>query len=507
MSFVERHPTGVTIAVFAALAIGLSLAPVPEWARPLDFLQEENVGDAMIARILARPESMPKAAAGYGEHGAAELPDEGLAAAETPEHTDELMPSADRPTWKKPERKHFDTYAASLGLKAAPVELPCAEGDAKDCRRHALDRFFEKLAAAEAQKPGAVARIVHYGDSLIASDKITDLVRVRLQERFGSAGKGFLLVKRFNTFQKGHRTGEGTPGWALEVITQSEAELKDRYFGYSGASFTAEKAGEESVFTGLGTNTRAEVHYLAQPSGGGLELLLDGKSLGTFETKGEAAEAQHHTVTLPPGGEKLVLRATSPGARVFGLVLEADLPGVVYESVGLPGATSEVWLRPEADDFQRQLGVRDPSLIVVMLGGNDGLMLSKGRTTLEAIEKANRELIARLKVAAPHADCLLVSPLEAVRAKADGRMVPKQEVKEIIAMQKRLSTETGCAFWDMYASMGGEGSLKKWIGAGLMLADLIHPKSKGSDLLGEMMAEALMNAYDQRQQASGKEGL
>jgi len=91
---------------------------------------------------------------------------------------------------------------------------------------------------------------------------------------------------------------------------------------------------------------------------------------------------------------------------------------------------------------------------------------------------------------------LIVSPLEAVRATQGGRMTPKPEVAEVIAIQRRVAEERGCGFWSMYRSMGGEGSLARWVEADLMLGDLIHPRSRGSDLLGEMLAEALMRGYD-----------
>jgi lysophospholipase L1-like esterase len=192
-----------------------------------------------------------------------------------------------------------------------------------------------------------------------------------------------------------------------------------------------------------------------------------------------------------------VLESRGAGARVYGVRLEAEgAPGILWSTLGLPGATSAVWLRPDEEEFVRLLGARPPHLAVVMLGGNDGLMLSKGRTTLEAIERDTTRFIRRIRAAAHEADCLVVSPLEAVRAKTGGRLIPKPEVPKVIAVLRRVAEAEGCGFWDMYASMGGKGALKRWVRARLMLGDLIHPRSRGSDLLGEMMAEAIMDAYD-----------
>ncbi len=502
MSLIEKHGTGLTMALFAVVMVGLSLAPGPEWLHPLDFIRDEDPLGALNAKLFSKPEALPRASQGYvagggGQEGAVvedtyvEIEADQANLAEV-----EVIAPAERTPWKMPARPHFDKYAQDLGLKAAPLENPCVQKTGDTCQRYALDRFFRRLADAEDKKPGAVARVVHYGDSLIASDKITDMVRLRLQERYGSAGKGFLLIKKFNSFQRGNRMGEGTGGWILDVITQGL--LRDHYFGYTGASFTAQKAGERSVFKDIGKSRLAEVFYLLQRGGGELQVLADNQVVQTIDAQTNAAvkEAQIAKIELPEGTQTMTLRATKPGARVFGVSLEAQVPGVSYESVGLPGATSDVWLLPEPSDFARQLLARDPVLVVTMLGGNDGLMLSKGRTTAEKLEVATREFVKRVQAAVPDADCLMISPLESVRARTDGRMDPKPEVLQVIAIQKKIASEAGCAFWDMHASMGGEGSLKKWVSAGLMLGDLIHPKSRGSDLLGEMMAEALMTAYD-----------
>lgn len=120
------------------------------------------------------------------------------------------------------------------------------------------------------------------------------------------------------------------------------------------------------------------------------------------------------------------------------------------------------------------------------------------RKTIEQVEKATHDFIKTIKAAAPGADCLVVSPLDGVVAKASGEMKSKPEVAKVIEAQRKVATEEGCAYWDMYSSMGGAGSLEKWFKAGLINPDLIHPRAVAGDVLGEMLAEAIMNAYDSR---------
>src|SRR5687768_12510988 len=60
----------------------------------------------------------------------------------------------------------------------------------------ALDPFYSSLARSDARHEGAITRITHYGDSPITNDGITSTVRRLLQNRFGDAGHGFILIDR-----------------------------------------------------------------------------------------------------------------------------------------------------------------------------------------------------------------------------------------------------------------------------------------------------------------------
>src|SRR5512133_3072502 len=59
-----------------------------------------------------------------------------------------------------------------------------------------LARFYSALERTERREPGAITRIVHYGDSPTTADMITGDVRQMLQKRFGDAGHGFSLVAK-----------------------------------------------------------------------------------------------------------------------------------------------------------------------------------------------------------------------------------------------------------------------------------------------------------------------
>ncbi|HHH10916.1 MAG TPA: hypothetical protein ENK23_02430 [Sorangium sp.] len=106
----------------------------------------------------------------------------------------------------------------------------------------ALDKFFAKLVRVENKEPGAQARILYFGDSIVASDFVTGKLRRMLQDRFGDAGHGYAIV------------ANAWPGWFhIDVARKASAEwgvstcvgpyAKDGLYGLGCASFTAHHPG------------------------------------------------------------------------------------------------------------------------------------------------------------------------------------------------------------------------------------------------------------------------
>jgi lysophospholipase L1-like esterase len=508
LELLRRHATGITIVLFLLTCVVLSVLPLPDWLRPVDALKEEAPITALVQSIFRRAESGPRqsdiAAADFAITDDTEAPVE---VDDAPKPELEVLAPSERPPWKRPNRPKFDSLKDKLKLTVLPVDNFCVKPGSGEggCERRALDRFFDRLHAAAEQRPGATVRMVHYGDSIIASDHITDVVRQRLQERFGSGGKGFLLITRYNARQRRLRTGDGTEGWRADHIAQGK--LPDFYFSYAGASFTAEAAGEETVFKDIGASRKVSIYYLEQPQGGTFEVFADNTPLKTIDTNADAPRAAVAELELPQGTQTMRVRAGAKGIRLFGASLEAGVPGVILESLGVPGTSAEVWLYPDEDGFVRHLRHRDPALVVTMLGGNDARTIHQRRTTIEKVETATRDLVRRIKRAAPESDCLIVSPLDGVQATTGGAMKSKPEVRKVIDVQRKVAEEEGCGFWNLFGSMGGPGSLERWFKANLINPDLIHPRALGGDLLGELMSDALMNAYDEYVAQKGKVGV
>src|SRR5262249_33831680 len=129
----------------------------------------------------------------------------------------------------------------------------------------ALDHFYFALWGSETHEPGAVTRIVHYGDSPTTADLITGDIRAGLQSRYGDAGHGFLRVAK--PWAWSHHTGADVTASGWKMFPASHFETRDGLFGLGGVSFTtAGSARSRIVYTE--PQDRFEVWYLHQRGGG-----------------------------------------------------------------------------------------------------------------------------------------------------------------------------------------------------------------------------------------------
>ncbi len=360
-----------------------------------------------------------------------------------------------------------------------------------------LDKFFAKLAKVDKKEPGAVARIVYYGDSIVASDFVTGQLRRRLQDRFGDAGHGYAII------------ANAWPGWFhIDVARAASAEWRvstcvgpyaqDGFYGLGCASFQSHDKGVWASFATAdldkwGRNVaRFELEYLQQPDGGAIELTVDDKR-EELSTAGDT-KLSWHTIAVADGPHKLTIKSLDEkSSRLFGVRMERDVPGVTLSACGITGARARFLDKQDDAHFAEVLRAAKPDLIVLAFGSNeitDGTMypMDKYRETLSAV-------MEQIEKAVPDSSWMLAGPPDMASSKeSQGHSRPM--VYFIAENEKKLAGERGWAFWDQYRAMGGGGSMWSWIQAGLGSHDMFHPTGQGGTVLGNWEYLALMEAYD-----------
>lgn len=397
--------------------------------------------------------------------------------------------NADHLLMLPPESQRYDAIAASLAAKIVPVEEIFGQGGEAP-----LARFFGRLAELERAGQGNV-RILHLGDSHVAADYITGTARRWLQYRFGDAGRGFVAVDQ--RLEYGGRRLE-RQGWKRTRIV--DPQRPNSIFGFSGMSLESLRKGARVDFQLAPDDNEVAIYYLVHRGGAKVRVLVDERAIAELELRGEARASEAARVDVPPNELEpnkprvLSLIADGPGAVVFGLSFEARKAGVLYDVVGPVGADARSYLSLDPDSFHEQLRALAPDLMILMVGGNDALMIRTGRRTLEEVRVDHEKLIASIKIAVPEADCLVWSPMDAGEL-VDGQIVSRRLVREVRDVQRSVSAKLGCGFWDMYESMGADGSFERWYKIGIMNDDLVHPRALAGELLGHLFATALVKTY------------
>lgn len=246
----SKHTSvGLTLALTLALAVGLSLAPVPEAWRPIPSLARGPVVPQLVALVTTSSAASKRKAVGVepdAERNTPEVPI--LPEEEEPELASAGSTDAGVPL--EPVAPVAQAEADSLGLsglgtatredalrlealrekmEARHVDLEpgCRRQGPSGCEESGLAPFFQALRALDEGRRTVPVRVEHLGDSLIASDHITDVARLRLQERHGSGGKGFLYIDRPTRSGRGTRAGQASAGWEFTRIID-RAPPKDR---------------------------------------------------------------------------------------------------------------------------------------------------------------------------------------------------------------------------------------------------------------------------------------
>jgi lysophospholipase L1-like esterase len=433
-----------------------------------------------------------------------------------------LIPGAERFRLLSPKPVEESTVPAASDSAAAPIgevklvdettdrpelavpSLPPAERTKKppvpidDPSGKALDPFFKSLVAIERKEPGTLVRIVHYGDSLLAVDFVSGTLRRKLQDRFGDAGHGYMPVANpWPGYFHNDVFRRASTEWMVSRVVGPFAG--DQLYGLGGVTLTGYN---RAAWAQYGTSTKTKfgnavsrfgVQYLEQPKGGTFEILIDKKQTITVDTKGDQPALRERVVKVPDGEHQFEVRVAKGPVRAFGTWMERDVPGVVLDSIGIQGGRLRFLDQSNDEHWAQALRMRNPNLVVFEFGLNesaDGFAYP-----LDRYRETTIEVLKQVRKALPNASCLVVALNDVAKRQGAG-LVTAPVVPHLVKIQREVAAEVGCAFFDTYKAMGGNGSMAAWIGRGLGQSDLTHPTTVGADIIGSWVFQALMDAYE-----------
>lgn len=443
----------------------------------------------------------------------------------------DTMSSADSMMYAKLQRElnasvHFDSITGKMTTPTErSIQLPPKNPDA-------LKSLIEGLLVDS--KKGVV-RILHYGDSQLEGDRMTDYVRNRLQSLFGGQGPGIVLPKEPTAGSRNTVRVSHSANIQKKAIYTAKLPAPDDRYGIGGASFVF--TGNTSQFTGWDSMPSSK------DSGRMLSIPRFDESVQTESyiqirnaTRSYRRCRQYTRVRLLYRSENPFLltfksdsftqrkfvqadtglamlewnRPVTQGVRfditkggfpeVYAIALDGDR-GVAVDNFPMRGSSAIGFSKMDHDLYAQQLRKMNVKCVIMQYGINVVPMV---RSDYSYYQKSLARQIRSIQRALPGVSIIVVGPSDMSTNKA-GQMVSYSHITLIRDAMKGAAFETGAAFWDLYEAMGGENSMVSWVDNGLAQKDYTHFSFKGAKYVGEMLFEAILEQLQQYQATKEEE--
>lgn len=361
-----------------------------------------------------------------------------------------------------------------------------------------LKFFYEKLHLMKNDSAQKVS-IVHIGDSHIQADHFSGKVRQNLQIEFGNAGRGLIFPYRLakTNGQESFKSSSNTDWQSKRCVfpdsllpigisgitintTDSNAEIKiilsqDTLLDYG--------ANQVTLFHEKGPST---FDFLIYDTLECIQVFINSNLMGEypFTSKVEFDTPIKQFVIKSYKRDSL-----QSYAQIYGLLLENNSKGILYNTIGVNGAEYRHYNL--AEKFNEQLPALKPALIIISLGTNDAypkgfnasVLYQNIDTLVKSIQKYN-----------PNTNILLTTPPDSFR----GRGKKKQKNTDMKIARDTIvdyCIKNNLAYWDLYEIMGGFGSIEKWKAKGLARPDKLHFSKAGYEIQAELLYRALSNGF------------
>jgi len=400
-----------------------------------------------------------------------------------------------------------------------PIQFP------DSTQPHNLDNFFASLVNIYNDK--SLVRVVHYGDSQIEGDRISEYLRTRFQGKFGGCGVGLVPMLEKQAFRS-TLTTDFAPNWSRYAIYGNDAAKKRKglRYGLLAASYRYSPIiPKDSVASSKtykswvrfketsnhGTdhkNTQIEnikILYSSPISRINADFKIErigSKQDSTIsQLLGYANDLNVFEQEIPTKFKKLTINfESSEGAELYGVALDCDA-GVAVDNVALRGSSGVEFTKMEGTFLRQQIKDMNVKLIVMQFGVN---VVPNVLSDYTFYENLFYQQLRFLKSLSPDLTILVVGVSDMARRQGTGYS-SYPNVPKIREAQKRAAFKAGCAYWDLYEAMGGHNSMLSWVNNKPALAnkDYTHFTPRGARLVGEMLYNALMKEYDSFKKRKG----
>lgn len=358
-----------------------------------------------------------------------------------------------------------------------------------------LFKQFEK-----AQELGKTYRVMYYGDSQIEMDRISSVLRQRLQDLFGGSGPNMIPAVQPVATISVSQSASGLNRFAVYGDSSNQRANHNRYGVMAqfsqvigGGSVTFSKTYHSQAFD--------KVKEISTVS------VLLGKNSQNFTASLRCGDITPEPRVLPANDSVSLITWILPddvqkgtisfkgNAEIYAILLDGD-PGVAIDNVALRGCSGTIFTRMNESIARQAFRLLDTKLIILQFGGNrmPGITSSKSITPyMGELEKQ----IQYMRRVAPKATLLFIGPADMGRSYG-GKMGTWHGLPELNDSLRAMALRNKVAYWDMFNVMGGEGSMAQWVKHKPALAgpDYIHFTFTGAQEIGSDLARSFTTYYD-----------
>ena len=361
-----------------------------------------------------------------------------------------------------------DTLPSLRGRTEERLIIPKITVDSTTDSRLFLRDFYASLADAGTKK----IRVVHYGDSQIEEDRMSQQIREALQSRYGGRGCGLMPL--------------------AQTIPNKTVKQQLRM---NGRFIQAAQGPRRYLVYGLKRDQRNDGLYGVM---GQVTMMNDSLVKGSEELTAVCTPLiptapytrwrvfADSSVHYSFAGDTVSL---SGRGAVYGLSQESET-GVIVDNIPMRGCLGLVFTKmdkTQLETFYREQNVR---LIIMQFGGN-AIPFNENPGTISGIVKGLRQQVQYVRECAPEASILFIGPSDMMR-QVDGEWESYPMVPYMDRLLRKMALEENIAYFSLFRWMGGTGSMQRWKEIGLAGEDGVHFYRGGARKAGNAVADWIL---------------
>jgi len=362
------------------------------------------------------------------------------------------------------------------------------------------DTFFDALFAdfERTKQTGRTIRIVHYGDSQIEMDRMTNRLRVYMQSTFGGGGPGLVpfatLIPSLSvsTYGTGDLVRQSPFGDSTVVRAAGNyGPMVQDYRVAGSASSTITAGSHRSCDSRLRQFSQFKIIFCNRP--GPFDITFADRKGSYTDHQREEEEGVHSFQWKLDSATTSVRLNVSGNADIYGIMVD-DGPGVAVDNIPMRGCSGHQFTQINRQQLADAYSMMDVGLIIMQFGGNSVPYL-KSQKSIDAYCTNMGHQIDRLRQCCPKAKILFIGPSD-MSTSENGELQSYPWLPKVVESLQTTANAHGAAYWSIYHAMGGYNSMAAWVDQGLGGADYVHFSQRGVDIMGDRLSKAFDNMYN-----------